>query len=115
MVRQMGVGACGWGMGTLLIGHHRLPQAVDEHASKAGLRAVATFEATKGVLALLVAVILMAVRHRMEDLAEDFFTTFTLVSIKVGAGVAAWREQPERYAGVDGTGRGSSLRRGSLR
>jgi uncharacterized membrane protein (DUF2068 family) len=48
-----------------------LPQAVDEHASKAGLRAVASFEATKGVLALLVAVILIAVRHRMEDLAEE--------------------------------------------
>jgi uncharacterized membrane protein (DUF2068 family) len=49
----------------------RKPQAVDEHASKAGLRTVAIFEATKGVLALVLAVILIAVRHRMEDLAEE--------------------------------------------
>jgi len=51
--------------------HHHLPQAVDEHASKAGLRMVAVFEATKGVLAMVLAVILIAVRHRMEDLAEE--------------------------------------------
>jgi uncharacterized membrane protein (DUF2068 family) len=58
-------------MGSTPIKHHRLPQAVDEHASKAGLRAVATFEATKGFLALILAVILISVRHRMEDLAEE--------------------------------------------
>ncbi len=51
--------------------HHHLPRAVDEHASKAGLRTVAVFEATKGVLALVLAVILIAVRHHMEDFAEE--------------------------------------------
>jgi uncharacterized membrane protein (DUF2068 family) len=50
---------------------HHGPHAVDEHTSKAGLRAVAAFEATKGVLAVIIAVILIAVRHRMEDLAEE--------------------------------------------
>ena len=48
-----------------------LPQAVDERASKTGLRTVALFEATKGVLALVLAVILISVRHRMEDLAAE--------------------------------------------
>ncbi len=51
--------------------HHRPPQAVDEHASKAGLRAVAVFEAGKGILVLALAAALVAVRDHIEDLAED--------------------------------------------
>ena len=47
------------------------PQAVDESASKAGLRAVATFEASKGVLVLALTIALIAVRDRMEDLVEE--------------------------------------------
>jgi len=50
---------------------HRKPQAVDEHASKAGLRAVAVFESTKGLLVLALAIALVAVHHRIEDLAEE--------------------------------------------
>jgi uncharacterized membrane protein (DUF2068 family) len=71
-VRETVVGACGWGMGSAPNQHHhRVPQAVDERASKAGLRTVAFFEATKGLLALALTVVLIAVRHRMEDLAEE--------------------------------------------
>ena len=50
---------------------HRQPQAVDEHASKAGLRAVATFEAVKGLLVLALAVALIAVHNQIEDFAEE--------------------------------------------
>jgi uncharacterized membrane protein (DUF2068 family) len=50
---------------------HREPQAVDEHASKAGLRAVAVFESAKGVLVLALAIALTAVHHRIEDFAEE--------------------------------------------
>ena len=59
------------GMGSTPIGPHREPHAVDEHASKAGLRTVAIFEAGKGVLALALAITLIAVRDRVEDLAEE--------------------------------------------
>ena len=47
------------------------PHAVDEHASKAGLRTVATFEATKGVLALALAITLFFVRDHIEGLAAE--------------------------------------------
>jgi uncharacterized membrane protein (DUF2068 family) len=50
---------------------HHQPHAVDEHASKTGLRAVAVFESAKGVLVLALAVTLMAVHHRIEDFAEE--------------------------------------------
>jgi uncharacterized membrane protein (DUF2068 family) len=50
---------------------YRAPRAVDENASKAGLRAVAVFEATKGLLVLVLAGALIAVRDRMEDLVEE--------------------------------------------
>jgi uncharacterized membrane protein (DUF2068 family) len=50
---------------------HHQPHALDEHASKTGLRAVAVFESAKGVLVLALAVTLMAVHHRIEDLAEE--------------------------------------------
>jgi uncharacterized membrane protein (DUF2068 family) len=50
---------------------HRKPQAVDEHASKAGLRVVAVFEAVKAFLVLVLAIALVAVHHRIEDFAEE--------------------------------------------
>jgi uncharacterized membrane protein (DUF2068 family) len=52
-------------------GHDLPPQALDEHASKAGLRTVAVFEAAKGLLVLATAATLIAVHHRVEDFAED--------------------------------------------
>ncbi len=58
-------------MGSTPISKRRLPQAVDEHASKAGLRTVAVFEAAKGILVLVLAATLIAMRDRMEDLAEE--------------------------------------------
>jgi uncharacterized membrane protein (DUF2068 family) len=59
------------GMGSTPTKPQRLPQAIDEQASKAGLRMVAIFEATKGLLAVVLAVILISVRHRVEDIAEE--------------------------------------------
>jgi uncharacterized membrane protein (DUF2068 family) len=50
---------------------HRQPNALDEHASKTGLRTVATFEATKGVLALALAITLFVVRDHIEDVAAE--------------------------------------------
>lgn len=50
---------------------HREPHAVDEHASKAGLRVVASFEAAKGVLVIALAAIIIAVHNHIEDYAED--------------------------------------------
>ena len=47
------------------------PTAIDTRASSAGLRAVASFEAFKGVLVLLLLIALMAVHNRIEDYAED--------------------------------------------
>ena len=58
-------------MGSTQTRSHRQPHAVDEHASKAGLRTVAVFEALKGVLAVALAITLIAVRDRIEDLAEE--------------------------------------------
>jgi len=59
------------GMGNEPNKAHRRPRALDEHASKAGLRAVAVFEAVKGLLVLALAVALIAVHDHIEDLAED--------------------------------------------
>ncbi len=47
------------------------PRAIDDHASRAGLRAIASLEAIKGVLVLLLMVALVAVHNRIEDYAED--------------------------------------------
>jgi uncharacterized membrane protein (DUF2068 family) len=52
--------------------HHHPPEAVDHLASAAGLRAVAVFEASKGVLVVALAIVLIAVRGQIEDYAEDF-------------------------------------------
>ncbi len=54
-------------------GRRRLapPQAVDERTSAAGLRAVATFEAVKGILVLLLGFGLLSLLHKdVEDAAE---------------------------------------------
>jgi uncharacterized membrane protein (DUF2068 family) len=59
------------GMGNEPNKAHRQPLALDQHASKAGLRTVAVFEAVKGLLVLALAVALIAVHDHIEDLAED--------------------------------------------
>lgn len=46
------------------------PSAIDERASTAGLRAVATFEALKGVVVVLLGITLLAIHHHAEDFAE---------------------------------------------
>lgn len=48
-----------------------VPQAVDEHSSKAGLRAVATFEALKGIVVLVLGIALLAVHSHVQDVAEN--------------------------------------------
>jgi uncharacterized membrane protein (DUF2068 family) len=50
---------------------HPPPPAIDERASIAGLRAVATFEALKGIAVLLLGVTLLAIHHHAEDFAES--------------------------------------------
>ncbi len=47
------------------------PPAVDNRASKAGLRAVASFEALKGVVVLVLGIALLVLHERVEDYAED--------------------------------------------
>jgi uncharacterized membrane protein (DUF2068 family) len=49
----------------------KIPQAVDEHSSKAGLRAVATFEASKGLLVLALGITLVAIHSHVQDLTEN--------------------------------------------
>lgn len=48
-----------------------VPQAVDEHSSKAGLRAVASFEALKGIVVLVLGIALLAVHSHVQDVAEN--------------------------------------------
>lgn len=51
----------------------RTPQAVDREASKTGLRAVATLEALKGIIVLLLGLALLGLVHKdAEDVAERF-------------------------------------------
>ena len=45
--------------------------AVDQHSSDAGLRAVASFEAFKGVLVILLGFVLVFVHTHVEDFAES--------------------------------------------
>jgi uncharacterized membrane protein (DUF2068 family) len=49
----------------------KIPQAVDEHSSKAGLRAVATFEASKGIVVLVLGITLVAIHSHVQDLTES--------------------------------------------
>ena len=52
--------------------HGPLPRAIDERSGAAGLRAVATFEAAKGLLVLLVGLGLLDLLHRdVEETAEN--------------------------------------------
>ncbi len=47
-----------------------VPQAVDDRSSKAGLRAVATFEALKGIAVLALGITLLLFHKHAEDLTE---------------------------------------------
>jgi uncharacterized membrane protein (DUF2068 family) len=49
----------------------KIPQAVDEHSSKTGLRAVAAFEAAKGIAVLVLGIVLVAVHSHVEEVAEN--------------------------------------------
>ncbi len=49
----------------------QVPQAVDEHSSKAGLRTVASFEALKGVVVLVLGVTLLVYHSHVQDLTEN--------------------------------------------
>ncbi|HZQ50867.1 MAG TPA: DUF2127 domain-containing protein [Bryobacteraceae bacterium] len=51
--------------------HHPPPQAIDTHASLAGLRAVATFEALKGLAVLLLGIALLFVHKDAETFADS--------------------------------------------
>lgn len=59
------------GMGSTPNRPHRGPGAVDEHASKAGLRTVAIFEATKGLLTLVLVAVLVVERDHLENLTME--------------------------------------------
>jgi uncharacterized membrane protein (DUF2068 family) len=48
-----------------------LPPAVDERSSDAGLRAVASFEAFKGVLVVLLGLFVLIYHQRAEDVTEN--------------------------------------------
>ena len=49
------------------------PQAVDQQASKAGLRTVATIEALKGIIVLVLGLALLGLIHKdAEEVAENF-------------------------------------------
>jgi uncharacterized membrane protein (DUF2068 family) len=48
-----------------------LPPAVDERSSDAGLRAVASFEAFKGVLVILLGLFIVIYHQRAEDVTEN--------------------------------------------
>lgn len=58
-------------MGSLSAQASRPVVAVDDCSSDAGLRAVASFEAVKGVAVILLGILLIAVHHHVEDFAED--------------------------------------------
>jgi uncharacterized membrane protein (DUF2068 family) len=49
----------------------RAPQALDQGASAAGLRAVAILESVKGILVVALAIAIIALRGHLEDYTED--------------------------------------------
>ena len=51
--------------------HHAPPTAIDERTSRAGLRAVATFEAGKGIAVLALGVLLLFMHTHAEDFASN--------------------------------------------
>ncbi len=57
-------------MGAPVLNPLQQPQAIDQRASTAGLRAVATFEALKGIIVVLLGLTLIAVHQHAEDFAE---------------------------------------------
>lgn len=57
-------------MGVRVSGLPQQPQAIDDRASTAGLRAVASFEALKGIVVLLLGVTLLVFHRHAEDFAE---------------------------------------------
>ena len=58
-------------MGTSALHGHLPPPAVDEQSSATGLRAVASFEALKGIGVLVLGITLMVVHQHAEDLTES--------------------------------------------
>ncbi len=58
-------------MGTLPTQFSQHDQSLDRHSSEAGLRAVASFEALKGVLVILLGILLLFVHTHAEDFAES--------------------------------------------
>jgi uncharacterized membrane protein (DUF2068 family) len=48
-----------------------IPSAVDQRSSDAGLRAVATFEAFKGILVILLGFFILVYHQRAEDVTEN--------------------------------------------
>ncbi|MBV9669593.1 MAG: DUF2127 domain-containing protein [Acidobacteriales bacterium] len=50
---------------------HAAPAAIDSHSSKAGLRAIATLEAIKGIGVLVLGITLLLLRSRVQDYAES--------------------------------------------
>ncbi len=50
---------------------HRDPVAVDQHTSAAGLRAIASVEAIKGIAVLLLGIILVFVHTHVEDFTQN--------------------------------------------
>ncbi len=60
-------------MSALTINPHTRPEplAIDAHSSSAGLRAVASFEALKGVLTLVLMVVVIAFHEHAEDIVDN--------------------------------------------
>ena len=48
-----------------------MPSGIDEQSSPAGLRAVATFEACKGIAVLLLGMVLLFVHQHADDIIEN--------------------------------------------
>ena len=55
---------------TIVPSQEHPPSAVDERASTAGLRAIATLEALKGIIVLGLGIALLFLHHHIEDYAE---------------------------------------------
>jgi uncharacterized membrane protein (DUF2068 family) len=49
----------------------QIPQAVDQRSSKAGLRAVASFEALKGAVVLVLGIMLLVFHAHVQDVTEN--------------------------------------------
>jgi uncharacterized membrane protein (DUF2068 family) len=58
-------------MGTLEVQRPPMPSSIDDRSSPAGLRAVATFEALKGIVVLLLGIVLLFVHQHADDIIEN--------------------------------------------